>query len=271
MKLILVIILIFGMVSAGYAATPVLSLEGQMQKQARINKKNAITEKRAAIESKKKANQDRLAVLRIQKNQPKTSTQSTTKTTTEIHITTPTQTTNTLSIATSTSVSNPTSQTSVAGVDMNRVRDTWLSWYNSGRASKWLGVYGYDSSLDSTAHDWNLIFAESRGTNYHERAPGDGYYNYPIINKWFQDRWVNPPVISWVNHSENVSYGYYACSKSDCTDDLINAIRSSYIFFINSAVHAKSVYQPNFTKIGLDVIVVPNERRYYVTVHYMTR
>jgi hypothetical protein len=136
MKLILVIILIFGMVSAGYAATPVLSLEGQMQKQARINKKNAITEKRAAIESKKKANQDRLAVLRIQKNQPKTSTQSTTKTTTEIHITTTTQIAKTLSIATSTSVSNPTSQTSVAGVDMNRVRDTWLSWYNSGRASK---------------------------------------------------------------------------------------------------------------------------------------
>lgn len=270
MKVLISLILLFGMVSASYAATPVLSLEKTMQKQNLINKKNALAEKRAAIEARKKANQDRLAALRAQKNQPKTNTQNIAKTTT-VQTTTATQTTKVVSTAASTTVSTPASQTSIAWVDMTRVRTTWLSWYNSGRAAKWLGAYSYDSRLDGTAHDWNIVFAGSRGTNFHERSPGDGYYNYNVINKWFQARGINPPVVWWVNHSENVSWGTYSCSSSDCTDELISAIQSSYTFFINSPVHAKSVFQPNFTKIGFDIIVVPNERRYYITVHFMTK
>ena len=277
MKAIIALILVFGIFTTSYAAVPVLSLEKQMQKQNLINKKNAIAEKHAAIEAKKKANQSRLAVLRNQKYQPKTIIQS--KPTKEIIsktvIVAPTTITQPPTINTPVSqpptINTPISQAPIANVDMTRVRSTWLSWYNTGRAAKWLGAYSYDSRLDSTAHGWNMVFAWSRWTILHERSPWDGYYNYPIINKWFQDRGVNPPLIAGVNHSENVSYWYYACSKSDCTDDLINAIRSSYIFFINSAVHSRSVYQPNFTKIGFDVIVAPNERRYYVTVHYMTR
>ena len=49
--------------------------------------------------------------------------------------------------------------TPIANVDMNRVRDTWLSWYNGTRSSLGLAPYTYDSRLDTTAHDWNFIFA----------------------------------------------------------------------------------------------------------------
>ena len=34
--------------------------------------------------------------------------------------------------------------------------------------------------------------------------------------------------------------------------------------------HYRSIVQPVFTKIGLDIIVVPEEYRYYLTVHYIT-
>lgn len=34
--------------------------------------------------------------------------------------------------------------------------------------------------------------------------------------------------------------------------------------------HYRSIVQPHFTKIGLDIIVVPGERRYYMTIHYIT-
>lgn len=35
-------------------------------------------------------------------------------------------------------------------------------------------------------------------------------------------------------------------------------------------VHYRSIIQPYFTKIGLSIIVVPSEQRYYLTVHYIT-
>lgn len=238
------------------------SLTVQMERQTKIDKRNrALT---------------RVQEARIQKVTPPSKSQVPPSQNTTKKSLTPTLTippvppTATISQTSQPSYTPPLQQ-SIPWVDIARVRSTWISWYNDGRIARWLGTYIYDSRLDSTAHDWNIVFAGSRGTNFHERSPGDGYYNYPVINKWFQDRGINPPVVAWVNHSENVSYGYYACAKADCTDDLINAIRSSYIFFINSAVHSKSVYQPNFTKIGLDIIVVPSENRYYVTVHYMTK
>lgn len=275
MKVLISLILLFGIFSVSYAAVPVLSLEKQMQRQTLVNKKNTLAEKRAAIEARKKANQEKLAILQVQNKQPKAisppQVTSTKLLTISPSISTVQQPKTQTIVASNTTISTSRSQSHINNVDMTRVRSTWLSWYNAGRVAKWLGVYSYDNRLDSTAHDWNIVFAESRGTNYHERTKGDGYYNYPIINRWFQDRGVNPPVISGVNHSENVSYGYYNCSKSDCTDDFISAIHSSYVFFVNSSVHAKSVYQPNFTKIGFDIIVVPNERRYYVTVHYITQ
>lgn len=278
MKKILVLILLSSITLSAHAASLAPSLQTQMKKQEVVNKQKTALEKKLAIQERKKQNAEKVATLRANR-QTVLAQNSASKSNTTVTPTSPVGTTKTniaptvvktTAIASNNTVSSP-SQAQIAWVDMARVRSTWISWYNTGRATKWLGAYSYDSRLDNTAHDWNTVFAASRGTNFHERNSWDGYYNYAIINKWFQDRWVNPPVVSGVNHSENVSYGYYVCSKADCTDDFINSIRSSYIFFINSAVHSRSVYQPNFTKIGFDVIVVPSERRYYITVHYMTK
>jgi hypothetical protein len=266
MKLIISYILLFSLSISAHAATLTPSLTTQIARQESVNKRNTLAEKRQAVQSRKIAIAQKVASVQARRTQVKTAVPTVTSAPTivsqPVRTTPPTITPPRVASS---------SVTPIAGVDMARVRSTWLGWYNDTRTSRWLTPYGYDSRLDSTAHDWNIVFAGSRGTNFHERTPGDGYYNYPIINEWFRVRGVNPPVISRVNHSENVSYGYYRCSESDCTDELISAIRSSYTFFINSTVHSKSVYQSNFTKIGIDVIVVPTENRYYVTVHYMTR
>lgn len=268
-QIISLITLSFFITQSVSAMTLVPSLQMQMQRQATVDKKAAVFDRKVSNRQTIASIRARNSIVRSWVASSRTPIASTQQQVTPVlQLTISPQV---FASAPMPTVSPSVGSQSIPGIDMNRVRDTWISWYNGARAERWLGAYGYDDRLNGTAHDWNTVFAGSRGTNYHERTPGDGYYNYPIINQWFQARGVNPPVIAGVNHSENVSYGYYSCSQSDCTDELISAIRSSYIFFINSPVHSKSVFQPNFTKIGLDVIIVPSERRYYVTVHYMTK
>ncbi len=165
--------------------------------------------------------------------------------------------------------------TQVAGVDMNRVRWAWLGFYNSTRRDTWLSPYSYDTRLDNTAHSWNVEFAKWRWLNHHRRNPSDSYYSYSTITEWFKSRGVIGKVAWWSTTTENVGYGYYSCNSSDCTDSLISSIRTTYEFYMSEKwrsydAHYKSIVQPYFTKIGLDIIVVPEERRYYLTVHYIT-
>lgn len=271
---ILICIILCSFASTSYASSIVPNLMVQMKKQENVDKEKTILQKKMAIQKKKEENAQKLAVLKVNKqNKVAVSKVQSTPVSTPKQVTVA-QVTNIVpkTIVVSNSTYIPSSQSAIRNIDMNRVRTTWLSWYNAGRIAKWLGTYSYDSRLDSTAHDWNTVFAASRWSNFHERHNGDGYYNYPIINQWFIDRGINAPIVGGVNNSENVSWWtYYPCSQSDCTDEFLEAIKSSYIFFINSPVHAKSVYQPNFTKIGFDIIFVPNENHYYITVHYMTK
>lgn len=168
-----------------------------------------------------------------------------------------------------------TVSSNIPWVDMNRVRSTWLDWYNTTRKSLSLGGYSYDSRLDATAADWNRVFAAGKWENHHRRNPWDSYYDFPVIDAWFGARGINPKVINRAKNTENVGYGYYSCTASDCTDELIASIRSTYNFYMSEKgksydAHYRSIVQPYFTKIGLDIIVVPGERRYYMTIHYIT-
>ena len=243
------------------------SLLVQMQKQEKINKKNFVTARRNALLAK-----------RQQRNIVSVSAKPTI-------IKTP------LAFASAALVPKPiiplqiTSSVaensdvllnaSIKNVDMTLVRSSWLWWYNATRESLWLSAYEYDSRLDITASDWNQVFAKAKWLNHHTRNPGDKYYDFPVIDRWFIDRWVNPPIVNRAKHTENVWYGYYFCNKSDCTESLISSIRSTYDFFMREKgkaydAHYRSIVQPNFTKIGLSILVVSNEQRYYLTVHYIT-
>jgi Cysteine-rich secretory protein family len=270
MKVLISLILLCSLTLGAEAATLAPSLTAQIARQEAVNKRNALADKRQALQQRKIAIAKRSAYLQARRDQAKTTAPTVSSAPTivsqSIRTIPPTITPPRVSSSTATPVS---------GVDISRVRSTWLSWYNGTRTGLGLSSYSYDTRLDSTAHDWNIVFAEGKGMNHHRRNPGDSYYDFAVIDNWFIARGVNPKIVSRAKHTENVGYGYYSCSQSDCTDALISSIRSTYDFFMSEKgkaydAHYRSIVQPNFSKIGLDVIVVPSERRYYLTVHYIT-
>lgn len=264
MKIILVVILISFSLGHWVSANTIMlkpSLTAQMQRQTEIDKVNYITEK-------KLKNKLRLAEIQAQKKANIKTVRNTSKNI---------QSTSIKPIYSVPIITTPrySVSSSIPWVDMNRVRATWMGWYNSTRNALWLWSYTWDSRLDSTAYDWNIVFARGKWENHHRRNPGDSYYDFPVIDAWFSARGINPKVVNRVKNTENVGYGYYSCNESDCTDELIASIRSTYDFFMSEKgksydAHYRSIVQPYFTKIGMDIIVVPSEKRYYMTIHYIT-
>ncbi len=270
-KILLIILLFVYTVNTTFAAQIVLkpNLITQMKKQEWVNKEKRKIEIQLS-------NTEKLKQIRSNTIRSTQSTNTSTRITLKDKVQTKQSTSQTLNIKPNITqwVITPW-VTAINWVDMNRVRSTWLSYYNATRSSLWLSPYSYDSRLDATAHSWNIEFAKWRWQNHHRRSPGDSYYSYNTITDWFRLRGVEGKVVWWATTTENVWYGTYSCNSSDCTDELINSIRWTYDFFISEKwkaydAHYRSVVQPNFTKIGLDIIVVPGERRYYLTVHYIT-
>ncbi|GAB0174596.1 MAG: hypothetical protein HHAS10_04750 [Candidatus Altimarinota bacterium] len=229
------------------------SLYAQMEYQEKINRTNAIIEKRLK-------NKMRLAEIQSKKNAKKYATSP------QYHIS---------SQLNSAQQKTTPGVNQVQNVNMSTVRATWLGWYNEYRSSLKLGSYTYDSRLDSTAHDWNIVFSTGKGENHHRRNSSDSYYDFSIIDSWFKNRGIDPKVINRSKHTENVGYGYYNCSDSDCTNELIASIRTTWDFFMSEKgksydAHYRSIINPYFTKVGMDIIVVPSEKRYYLTMHFIT-
>ncbi len=254
MKKILLTFLIFSIYSNSFGAIVLKpSLTTQMKQQEEINRK-------VAIEQKKQANRDRLAAIRKSKTPKTTASKANTGTVTITPSLSPKLTISTPTIA---SVIEPTfsPNNSIRNVDLNRVRDTWLTWTNKVRSEQGLNPYSIDIRLNSTATEWSE-YSKTRGYIIHGR-PGDGCvgvgnytcYNFSAIDTWFKLRGIDPIVINRAKHTENIGTRGYSCRDSDCTDELITAIRKTYDFFLSeksyNGVHYRSLVNPVFTKIGI--------------------
>ncbi len=270
MKKILVSILIScSIFTTVDAATLVPSLTAQIARQEQINTKNAYITR--IVEQANKRAEARSKMLAIKNKKLATNAISVASITSVPSITTSISSTTRSSLQ----VDQPSNIPPLSGIDMSRVRSTWLGWYNDTRWSLGIRSYSYDTRLDSTAYDWNQVFMSGKGQNHHRRNLWDNYYSFATIDRWFIARGINPIVINRAKHTENVGYGSYSCNSTDCTDSLIRSIRTTFDFFMSEKgktydAHYRSIIQPNFSKIGLSVIVVPGERRYYLTVHYIT-
>lgn len=149
----------------------------------------------------------------------------------------------------------------IPNVDMQKVKQTRLDWYNTERKKYDLTAYTYDSKLDSTAQEWaETLTARYAGKNpnaqtVHQRTIGDGYYNYNKITQRFADRGVVATNVHSVTHSENVGWGYVSCKSDDCTQATIDAIKSTFDFFMSekkaNGPHYRSIVKKEFTRIGL--------------------
>ncbi len=131
MKVIISLILLCSLTLSAEAATLAPSLTAQIARQEAVNKRNTFAEKRQAVQQKKNALAQRRAALQARKNSVKTITpviaSAPTIVSQPIRTTPPTVTPPRLSSSTATPIS---------GVDMTRVRSTWLSWYNDTRATR---------------------------------------------------------------------------------------------------------------------------------------
>lgn len=159
-------------------------------------------------------------------------------------------------------------------VNMQRVRSVWLSWYNRLRLRMHLTPYVLSDHLNGTAMNWSA-FAVKRGTIDHKRYPGSPYYDYAAIEDWFRNKGLEFANVDGKTFTENIGWGTYDCSKRDCTEAMIDAIRTTFGFFLSErgksySPHYNSIVNPEFRKIGLGIAVSPTQGRYYLTVHFAT-
>ncbi len=161
-------------------------------------------------------------------------------------------------------------------VDMDRVRVTWLKWYNEARSAEGREPLVYNHQLSRTANVWSQE-AVRRSEITHQRNPGDSYYDYWKITEWFKDLGLVFKNVNRVTHTENIAWEYYNCSESqsDCTDYMIPQARKAFDFYIGEkgkdyTAHYDSIMQPYFKEVGLGIAIDRSAKRYYLTVHYGT-
>lgn len=161
-------------------------------------------------------------------------------------------------------------------IDVQRVRTTWFSWINEVRAKASLPAYSHDRQLDRTANDWARTMRDT-GSMSHKRNPGDPYYDYWKIDQWFVDREIEVKNVNRVTHTENIGGGYMSCDENECTDELIEALRPTFDFYmgeVNKApgtlarAHYESVMNKTFKSIGFGIALSGN--KVYSATHYVT-
>lgn len=182
----------------------------------------------------------------------------------------------------------PPVEYSLDKVDMNRVKDAWLSWVNDLRTKKGLTPYKYHPLLDYTAQDVAIylgaLYPSGRVWNMatHEK-PGQPtpWYSHSYITKWFKEHGVYTVNVGGSNHTENTWYSNYRCDDTeDCTDEMIAALRRTFNYYMSEerfvnyaprkALHYLSMINPNFEYIGLGLAVGEWSSRRWSVIHYMT-
>ena len=167
---------------------------------------------------------------------------------------------------------NVTTTYEIPNVDMEAVNNAWLNRHNEARW--WQGIYPYqrDEDLSMTAHNWATYLA-SINNSTHKRKSTDGYYNYNSIKEWFANQGVYFDESNGTAFTENIAYQYYYCDKDDCSQELINAIRKGFDFFMSEAgrngPHYRWVMSPYYSKMWMGVAFVG--KRYYIVTHYGKR
>lgn len=156
-------------------------------------------------------------------------------------------------------------------VNIDKVREAWLSWHNQERSNKWLDPLSYHSELERTATEWSQKLTQKY--TGHRRDGVAGYYNYNGIMKWFADRGVNfeKQTNGRSTFSESIGYRYYKCSNGDCTQKLIDSTRkifNAYLKEWNNWVHYRAIVMPQFTQMGIGMEVDPTTNMVYTTIHY---
>jgi len=148
-------------------------------------------------------------------------------------------------------------------VDWDKVQEEWLAWHNEERNDRWLDSYTYNESLNYTSLiRAQQIASEKRKTwSTHARMLTDWYRNTDSIKERFSNLWVKV-----VYFSESNAYGYYNCKKSDCTQEMIDVLKTCFNRTFMDGSHYPAVVSSTFDQIWLWVAI--NWNYVWVTTHY---
>lgn len=205
-----------------------------------------------------------------QEQSAKTSKSSTTKTTS-------TKTSaNTTSTKYTSTKDLPHLSDNFSNIDEQKVRNAILSWHNDERENVLVNSYKYNLDLEWSATTWaNKLANSSKTTNLHLRNSGDWTYSYDSILNRFSNLWINfPGSVKWAaSFSESIWYWYYKCSKSDCTQDLISAIKKTRTWLIMkeksyNGSHYRAAVMKHFTQMWAWITIDKSNNRYYLVIHY---
>ncbi len=165
-------------------------------------------------------------------------------------------------------------------VDVAQVRDTWLQWTNYLRTEQLgdRGAYAADWRLNATASVWSQ-YSASIWSISHKRKASDAYYNYNWLVQWFKWKWeelTGSPIVfrnvSRATFSESIWRWMWNCHEADCTDEVIEATRSTWDFFYKersyNGVHYRALTHKKFGIQGLWIAF--SGKKYYLTIHYGT-
>jgi len=195
------------------------------------------------------------------KTSTKTNTTSTTKTTTSSN---------------KSSTRLPHLYDNFSNIDEQKVRNAILSWHNDERENVWVNPYTYNLDLEWSATSWaNKLAISSKTSNLHLRNSWDWTYNYTSILNRFSNLWIKfPASVKWAaSFSESIWYWYYKCSKSDCTQDLINAVKKTWTGLImneksSNGSHYRAAVMKHFTQMWAWIAIDKSNNRYYIVLHY---
>jgi hypothetical protein len=170
----------------------------------------------------------------------------------------------------------PLNDSAPSNLDMIRIRETVLSWYNAVRTPAGLPTCTANRQLDRTASAWSrAMLAAGKAT--HQRTPTSSYYDYGEITNWFAEQGVEVKNVHSVTHSENIGSPYYTCTGSDCTDAALAAIRTTFDSYLGEGPgsgfahsHYNSVFNNYFREIGFGVTVDESRKKLFLTIHYAT-
>ena len=162
------------------------------------------------------------------------------------------------------------------GIDEEKVREAVLSRHNEERKNNGLSPYTYQNLFEKSATTWSkTIVEEGRSSNFHKRKSTDGYYSYQSLMQRFENLGITFRTLTGgrTAFTESVGYGYYSCNKSDCTDDLIAAIKTTWDGLImpekkSNGSHYRAVVMKHFESMGIGITLNPSQKRYYLVMHY---
>ncbi|MBU0705660.1 S-layer homology domain-containing protein [Patescibacteria group bacterium] len=152
-----------------------------------------------------------------------------------------------------------------ASVDMNEVRNQWLSWHNQARANRSMGPLTLNNGLDYSSSVWAKDNKSSKELT-HNRPGGQS------LTEWFSGLGIVFRDLTGMIYGESLGLRTFRCKESDCTEQAIEAARFIFDAFMaeegtSYTSHYDNVIEPDFVELGVGIAIDYSDELMYLATH----